>query len=66
MKAIIEQLEIKYGSMRKAAVALGTSHQVLAKMRSGIMKYPDIELLERIRVDLKISKSKMWDLIKPS
>lgn len=66
MRAIIEQLEQKYGSMRKAAAALGTSHVVLSKMKEKSHYFPDIQLLERIRVDLKISKSKMWDLIKPS
>ena len=63
LKALIEDLEKKYGSLTKAAVAVETSHQNLMNWRDG--KQTDfLDVLERMRKALGISEAKMWRMVR--
>lgn len=63
MKRLIDELEQKYGSMRRAAREVGTSRQNLENWRNGGKNQSFLAVVERIRKTLGISKSKMWALI---
>lgn len=62
VKEIIDQLVLKYGSLRKAGEALGFDHQKLSYWRGHAEKQREfIESFETIRKALKIPKSRMWE-----
>lgn len=65
MREIIEQLIKKHGGLREAARAHNTYHKKLADIRDKSFKDLELmELLESFRIDLKISKSKFWDMVR--
>ena len=56
VKDIIDSLVLKYGSLRKAADAIGVSHQNLSNWRRGGKKQEELfEFLKRAQKDLKLS-----------
>jgi transcriptional regulator with XRE-family HTH domain len=63
VRRVIEELETKYGSLRRAAREVGTSRQNLMNWREGGKNQAFIVTLERIRKALKISKARMWSLM---
>lgn len=63
VKQLIEALEHKFGSLRKAAKALDTNHARLANWRDG-QQAEFLDLLERIRIALKIPKAQFWAKIR--
>lgn len=59
VKQLIDKLEKKHTSLRKAAKALGTSHTRLMNWRDGQQR-DFLEFLELIRKDLDIPDMEFW------
>lgn len=60
----IDQLVLKYGSLRTVSRIYGVSHQNLSNWRKGGAKQSELfAFLERARKDLKLSKSSAWDKV---
>lgn len=63
VKDIIDMLVKKHGSLRNVAEIYGISHQNLSNWRKGSKVQCSMNtFLEAARADLKLSKSKAWDL----
>ena len=61
VKGIIKQLELKFGSLRKAGEELGIDHQKLSFWKHHALKQREfLEAFEQIRKALKIRKGDMW------
>jgi hypothetical protein len=59
VKEIIDRLEAKYGSLRKAGKRFGVSHQTLSNWRTGNSKELErvFQFLKDAQKDLKLSDS---------
>lgn len=63
VEEIIRLLKAKYGSLRKAGVALGIDHQRFSTWRKAGKLQQLFEQLEDVRKALKLSKSQLWDIL---